>query len=440
MPYLTYLPTLSSTSGVAVFMSGNSSYKKNQPEGSVINQVAGIFYEACISRRHIQIDEISDLTEKLAPTSHANSNRSKSTEAEDKVEKEVSQSARWLDRASKNYGGSYSDALILSVKYIWRLSPFLLVMIPYWGIYGQTKTAFQIQGCQMNVNLGSLKLPVSAMNIFNNIAILILVPLFEQRLYPYLKKHNRELSMLQKLGLGLICAVAAMIAAAIVEVIRRQYVPASGNYYDQDARDNISACRDIDDYNPYQYVEWYSGTCDDCDEPANCNQVCDLQVNGTLSVECVECDDIPQMSDMSMLWQMPLFVLVGISEIFASITSLEFFYSQAPSEMRSVSQACNLFTNAIGSWLTIPLTILVNVNSSDEWIPSDLNSGHLELYFLVLAALMLVAYVGFVQISKGYVYISAEHFENRSNSYNDNGSKSQNNDDDNDKDVMSPMR
>ncbi len=52
-------------------------------------------------------------------------------------------------------------------------------MIPYWGIYGQTKTAFQIQGCQMDVKYGNFELPISAMNMFNNVAILALVPLFD---------------------------------------------------------------------------------------------------------------------------------------------------------------------------------------------------------------------------------------------------------------------
>ena len=108
---------------------------------------------------------------------------------------------------------------------------------------------------------------------------------------------------------------------------------------------------------------------------------------------------------MSILWQVPLFILIGISEIFTSITSLEFFYSQAPNEMRSVSQASNLFTNAMGSWLTIPLTLLVNANSNNKWIPSDLNNGHLDWYFYLLASIMTLAFMGFVYISYGYVYV-----------------------------------
>ena len=158
------------------------------------------------------------------------------------------------------------------VKFVARLVPFLSVMIPYWGIYGQTKTAFQIQACQMDVNLSSLKLPVSTMNIFNNVAILILVPAFERYLYPALKRNGRELSMLQKIGIGFLCAVVAMLCAAVIEYYRREYVHVEGNYYNDAARDNISPCRDIDDYNPYEYQQWYAGKSDT--EPSNCNKIC----------------------------------------------------------------------------------------------------------------------------------------------------------------------
>ena len=130
------------------------------------------------------------------------------------------------------------------------------------------------------------------------------------------------------------------------------------------------------EYNLYKYQEYFYGTEDD--QPANCwtlsSNVCNAQVAaGTLPMDCIECDYIPQMSNISIFWQIPQFVLIGISEIFASITSLEFFYSQAPHSMRSVSQALNLFTNALGSWLTIPLTLLVNTDSNNPWIASDVN-------------------------------------------------------------------
>jgi POT family proton-dependent oligopeptide transporter len=47
--------------------------------------------------------------------------------------------------------------------------------------------------------------------------------------------------------------------------------------------------------------------------------------------------------------QMGAFVLVAISQIFGSVTSLEYAYSKAPKNMRSLVQAVALFTNAFAA-------------------------------------------------------------------------------------------
>lgn len=57
--------------------------------------------------------------------------------------------------------------------------------------------------------------------------------------------------------------------------------------------------------------------------------------------------------------QVPQFLLIGTSEILSSVTSLEFFYAEAPSTMRGVSAGLNLLTTALGSWITMPLLGLV---------------------------------------------------------------------------------
>jgi len=43
------------------------------------------------------------------------------------------------------------------------------------------------------------------------------------------------------------------------------------------------------------------------------------------------------------------FVLIAVSEIFANVTALEYAYSKAPRNMRSLVQAISLFTNAFSS-------------------------------------------------------------------------------------------
>lgn len=43
------------------------------------------------------------------------------------------------------------------------------------------------------------------------------------------------------------------------------------------------------------------------DKPTNCDKTCDdLDANGKLSLSCIDCDDIPQMSDISIFWQVTI--------------------------------------------------------------------------------------------------------------------------------------
>lgn len=358
--------------GVAVFVSGSTRYKHVKPRGSMLSMAYGILHEAIWTRRA-----------------------------------DKSSTGFILDKASSLHGGSYPHHDVEGMKFVAKLAPFLAVMIPYWGIYGQTKTAFQIQGCQMNSKLGDFQLPISAMNIFNNVAILILVPLCDQYFFPMLKAKGYNLTMLNKIGIGFAFATLAMVVAALIEMYRMQEAPDAGSYYDESAKDHISPCRNIDDYDPYRYQKWEAG--DEDVEPMYCEKTCsDRDANGYLSLDCIDCDDIPQYSNLTIFWQVPQFILIGVSEIFTSITALEFFYSQAPTRMRSVSQASNLLTNALGSWLTIPLTLLVNADANHPWIASNVDEGELGYYFYLLAGLMALSLILFSHLSAGYVYADPE--------------------------------
>ena len=137
---------------------------------------------------------------------------------------------------------------------------------------------------------------------------------------------------------------------------------------------------------------------------------CNLIVDALLSLDCISCDDIPQASSISVLWQIPQFSLIGISEILASITSIEFFYSQAPTALRSSSQALNSSTQALGALLLVPLIYIVNAQAGSEWLPTDLNQGHLVWYFMLLAAIMAVDLVALWWVSRGYAYRTEADF------------------------------
>jgi len=402
------IATIAMTLGIAAFMYGSDRYIIKEPEGSMLSTAIAIIL---LARKNAALNDGKgeDTNAHVSYQSNQPAGRASTKESAQVAWEDHALPPSWLDNATRpdeETGKAFSPAYVECIKYVVRIVPFLTVMIPFWGIYGQTKTAFQIQGCQMDLDLGGFNLPVSGMNIFNNISILILVPLFESYLYPYLRarRGGGEVEMLEKIGWGFVFATVAMVVAALIELWRKQESPSDCTYLDSGCKDNMTPCRNSDDYDGYKYQEWYAGTEDD--KPANCHQTCDvLDDDGNLSTSCISCDVMPQMSNLSVFWQAPQFILIGISEIFASITSLEFFYSQAPSEMRSVSQASNLVTNALGSWLTIPLTLLVNANSKNKWIENNVDEGHLDLYFFLLAALMAITCVVFRHLAKSYTYV-----------------------------------
>jgi len=227
----------------------------------------------------------------------------------------------------------------------------------YWGIYSQMSTTMFNQGCQMNLRIGNnVIMPVAALNLFDTLVIIVLIPLFDKCLYPTLHRWGLRLTMLRKIGIGFFFAALSMLAAGVIEVMRLERFRAG-----RVAGDSI---------------------CHSSSENL--------------------------MVDMSIFWQVPQFVLIGTSEVLASVTALEFFYTQAPDSMKSVCAALNLLTTAIGTWLVALLIPIVNSNSSQKWISDDANHGHLDYFFFLLAGLMLINILFYIHSSLSYLYVVKE--------------------------------
>jgi hypothetical protein len=56
------------------------------------------------------------------------------------------------------------------------------------------------QGCQMNNNLGGVPVPVSAIQMFNTLGVLVMVPVFDNYIYPTLDDRGVSLTLLKKMG------------------------------------------------------------------------------------------------------------------------------------------------------------------------------------------------------------------------------------------------
>jgi dipeptide/tripeptide permease len=64
--------------------------------------------------------------------------------------------------------------------------------------------------------------------------------------------------------------------------------------------------------------------------------------------EASACGDHTLMSDYSVFYQIPQYLLVGIAEILISVPSYEMFYSEVPEELKSACQSLNLLTATFG--------------------------------------------------------------------------------------------
>ncbi|XP_074070721.1 solute carrier family 15 member 2-like isoform X2 [Macrotis lagotis] len=92
---------------------------------------------------------------------------------------------------------------------------------------------------------------------------------------------------------------------------------------------------------------------------------------------------------VSVLWQMPQYVLITAGEVMFSVTSFEFTYTEAPPNMKSVLQAARLLTVSIGNFIVLIVTKSVFLI---QWIEFIFFSG---LLFIVC----------FIFSTMGYYYI-----------------------------------
>ncbi|XP_058681577.1 solute carrier family 15 member 1-like [Ammospiza caudacuta] len=99
-----------------------------------------------------------------------------------------------------------------------------------------------------------------------------------------------------------------------------------------------------------------------------------------------------------MAWQIPQYFLLTCAEVLFSVTGLEFSYSQAPSNMKSVLQAGWLLTVAVGNIIVL---IVAGVSAiQQQWAE-----------YVLFAALLLVVCVIFAIMASFYTYIDPNEIE-----------------------------
>ncbi|KAF9735834.1 hypothetical protein PMIN06_002199 [Paraphaeosphaeria minitans] len=164
----------------------------------------------------------------------------------------------------------------------------------YWVVYGQFSNNFISQGGQM-ANHG---IPNDLMQNFDPIAIIVFLPIVERLLMPALRRAGIRFPPISRIVAGFWIASFAMVYAAVLQ----HFIYKTGPCYEHPG----------------------------CDASLDANG----EAHG---------------NNIHIAVQTGAYMLIGISEIFASVTGYEYAYTKAPPSMKSFVQSMFLLTNAFGS-------------------------------------------------------------------------------------------
>ncbi|VVA25435.1 Hypothetical predicted protein, partial [Prunus dulcis] len=237
------------------------------------------------------------------------------------------------------------------LKSLVRLLPIWATGIIFSAVYSQMGTLFVLQGNTMDLHVTkSFEIPSASLSLFDTISVIFWVPVYDRLIVPFVRKftkRNNGFTQLQRIAIGLVISIFAMLAAGTLELVRLNEVR-KHNYY-----------------------------------------------------------DLKHMP-MSIFWQVPQYFIIGCAEVFTFIGQLEFFYEQAPDAMRSLCSALSLTTAALGSYLsTMLVNIVTDVSTRDGkagWIPDNLNYGHLHYFFWLLACLSVMNLLFYLLVARWYTY------------------------------------
>ncbi|GJW78762.1 NRT1/ PTR family protein 8.1 [Tanacetum coccineum] len=354
------VPAVAMAIAVCFFFSGSPLYRIQKPSGSPLVRLCQVIL-ASFRKFNVKVPSDKSL---LYETSDTESQiiGSRKLEHTDKF--------RFLDKAAvetdsdrgkspKNPWKLCTVTQVEELKSIIRILPIWASGIVFAAVYSQMSTMFVLQGNTMDQHIGpNFKIPSASLSLFDTLSVIFWTPVYERIIIPIARKrtrHERGFTTLQRMGIGLVISLFSMMAAATLEVFRLKYVQKHDLYDDE---------------------------------------------------------TIP----MTIFWQVPQYFLIGCAEVFTFIGQLEFFYDQAPDAMRSLCSALYLTTIALGNYLsTVLVAIVSNVTSKHGktgWIADNLNEGHLDYFFALMAVLSLLNLIVYVFIAKWYTYKKVNAYPN----------------------------
>ncbi|KAF3914361.1 hypothetical protein AA313_de0209958 [Arthrobotrys entomopaga] len=205
-----------------------------------------------------------------------------------------------LDAAKPSRGKPYlpwDDAFVNELKRTLVACQVFIFFPIYWLCFNQMMNNFISQAGQMELH----GIPNDMLGNLDPITIIIFIPICDKYLYPYLRKIGIAFKPMTRIFWGFLLAGCAMAYAAFV-----------------------------------QHLIYAAPPC--YDAPGKC--AAGAQPDG---------GQLP--NQVNVVIQAPAYLFIGLSEILASVTGLEYAYTKAPESMKSFIMALFLLTSALGAAL-----------------------------------------------------------------------------------------
>lgn len=243
------------------------------------------------------------------------------------------------------------------VKCLVRIIPIWSTGIFFYLAVVQETSYVIFQALQADRRFGktSFQIPAASITVFAMLALTIWVPIYDRILVPRLRRITGKeggLTLLQRMGIGIVLSIVAMVISGLVEERRRSYAL----------------------HRPNLGITLTGGA----------------------------------ISSMSCFWLVPQLVLLGLAEAFNLISQIEFYYKQFPENMRSVAGGLLLSGIACANYLSGFMVTLVHrvtgQNGKKNWLPGDLNQGRLDYFYYLIAIIGVLNFVAFVVCARWYRY------------------------------------
>ncbi|KAH9603383.1 hypothetical protein KSS87_017231 [Heliosperma pusillum] len=203
----------------------------------------------------------------------------------------------------------------------------------------------------MDRHLGSkFEIPAASFATFLVIVIVIWIPIYDRVLLPSASKicgKPVRLGVKLRMGIGLFCSFMSVVVAGTVESIRRQKAISEGF-----------------ENNPMAVLH------------------------------------------MSAMWTIPQYIFGGLAEAFNGIGQVEFYYSELPKNMSSIATCLSGVGMAFGSLIASLILNVVNgitkKPGKEGWIASNVNQGHYDYYYWLLAILSFLNIFYYMYVSWAY--------------------------------------